>query len=58
MKGQRNGVIAKIRSVQPNIIDVGCICHLANLAVGAALKYALFDVDNLLCELSKYFKDR
>ena len=58
MKGQRNGVIAKIRSVQPNIIDVGCICHLANLAVGAALKCALFDVDNLLCELSKYFKDR
>ena len=58
MKGQRHGLIAKIRRVQPHVIDVGCICLLANLAVGAALKLALFDVDNLLCDLSKYFKDR
>lgn len=58
MKGSRNGVIAKIRSVQPKIIDVGCVCHLSNLAVAAALKNGLFDVDNLLCEVFKYFSDR
>lgn len=58
MKGSRGGVIAKIKEVQPHIIDVGCICHLSNLAVGASLKGALFDLDSLLCELFKYFKDR
>lgn len=58
MKGVRNGVIAKIRQVQPNIIDVGCICHLSNLAVGASLKDALFDIDHLLCEICNHFNQR
>jgi hypothetical protein len=58
MKGVSSGVIAKIKEVQPNIIDVGCICHLSNLAVGASLKNSLFDVDRFLCELCKYFNQR
>jgi hypothetical protein len=38
VKGAKKGLIAKIRSKQPNIIDVGCICHLANPAVQSSLK--------------------
>lgn len=30
MKGAHGGVIAKLRSVQPKIIDVHCICHLVS----------------------------
>jgi hypothetical protein len=58
MKGQRAGVIAKIRDVQPNIIDIGCVCHLANLAVGAGLKVSCFDVDGLLCDMVTHFAVR
>ena len=51
MKGNRGGVISKLRSVQPKIVDLGCVCHLANPAVGAALKKSLFDIDDLLCDI-------
>lgn len=58
MKGHRSGVIAKIRSVQPYVIDVGCVCHMANLAVKASLKKSLFNVDELLSDVVNHFKDR
>ena len=38
MKGVRGGVIAKLRAVQPSIIDVHCVCHLLSLCVKAAVK--------------------
>ena len=44
MKGQRNRLIGKMRMENPDIIDVGCMCHLANLAVGASLKRVLVNV--------------
>lgn len=58
MKGQRNGVIAKLRDVNPHIIDVGCVCHMANLAVGKSLKRSLYNVDELVCDLVSYFNNR
>ena len=38
MKGERGGVIAKLRSIQRKIIDVHCICHLVSLCVKSAVK--------------------
>ncbi|XP_067951926.1 zinc finger protein 862-like [Watersipora subatra] len=57
MKGHRNGVIAKMRAVNPQIVDVGCICHMANLAVGKSLNEALFNVDELICDMVSHFKN-
>jgi hypothetical protein len=58
MKGSRNGLIAKLREKQPNIIDVGCICHLANLAVASALKTGPFNIDDILCKIFRHFSLR
>lgn len=58
MKGQKSGLIAKIRQVAPDVVDVGCICHLANLAVGAALKLSPINLNDLLCDISTHFNMR
>lgn len=58
MKGQRNGLIAKIRTKVPNVIDIGCVCHLANLAVGSALKTMPMSVDDLLSDINTHFSNR
>lgn len=58
MKGHRNGVIAKIRAVNPKVIDVGCICHMANLAVGKAMKKSLFNLDDLVSDVFNHFSSR
>lgn len=58
MKGKKGGVIAKIKEVNPRVIDIGCICHLSNLAVGASIKNALFNVDDLLCDIFHHFSLR
>ena len=38
MKGKRNGVVRHLTDKQPNLVDLGCICHLENLAIKSALK--------------------
>lgn len=58
MKGHKNGVIAKLREKVPDIIDIGCICHLANLAVGCALKTSPINLDDLLCDINTHFNLR
>jgi len=37
MKGRPNSVLSQIRNVQPEVLDVGCICHLAKISVACAL---------------------
>ena len=58
MKGIRGGLIAKLRSVSPNVFDIGCCCHLANLAVAALLKQTPFSLDDLLVDICTYFRNR
>lgn len=55
MKGVRNGVIAKIRQLQPSVIDIHCICHLVNLCVKAAVKVLPLKVDDILIEVYYHF---
>lgn len=58
MKGNKNGVIAKIREKSPGVIDVGCICHLANLCCKAAFKNFPLCVDDLLVDIYFHFDKR
>ena len=55
MKGQKNGVIAKLRTLQPKIIDIYCICHLINLCVRTATKQLPLKVDELLVDIYYHF---
>ena len=52
MKGQRNGVVRHLRDKQP---DLGCICHLENLALKAAVKSLPINVDSLLVDINTRF---
>ena len=58
MKGQRNGLIAKLRKENPDIIDIGCVCHLANLAVGVGIKSLPMSPDDLLTDIFHHFSMR
>ncbi len=57
MKGARDGVIAKLRSVQPKILDVYCICHLVNLCLKSAVKSLPLKVDDLLIDIYYHFRN-
>ena len=57
MKGFRKGVIAKLRALQPKVIDIHCICHLVNLCVKAAIKALPIKVDDLLVDIYYHFRN-
>ena len=48
MKGARSGVQILIRNECPCVLDVGCICHLADLAAKSSMKALPVDIDQLL----------
>jgi hypothetical protein len=52
MKGVRNGVIAKIRQLQPGVIDIHCICHLVNICVKAAVKILPLKIDDIILSIT------
>ena len=54
MKGQRNGVVRHLRERQPNLVDLGCICHLENLAIKSAIKVLPVNVD-FLVDINTHF---
>ena len=55
MKGQRNGVVRYLRDKQPNVIDLGCICHLENLAIKAAIKCLPVNIDAFVVDINTHF---
>ena len=55
MKGKKNGVIAKLRTLQPRIIDIDCVCHLVSLCVKTATKQLPLKVDELLVDIYYHF---
>ncbi|XP_041358912.1 uncharacterized protein LOC121375499 isoform X1 [Gigantopelta aegis] len=55
MIGQHNSVLSRIRQKQPNVFDMGCICHLTNLVIKAALKKLLLSLDHMLVEIYSHF---
>ncbi|XP_061738203.1 uncharacterized protein LOC133539903 [Nerophis ophidion] len=68
MKGKHNAVVSRIKDVQSSLIDLGCICHLVQLATGCGIEalrqpiedilsgiYAHFDISAESCEIFKEF---
>lgn len=55
MKGQLNGVLRYLKDKQSNLIDLGCICHLENLALKAAMKCLPINVDSLMVDINTHF---
>lgn len=56
MKGARSGVQKLIRNEHPNIYDVGCICHLADLTVKAGMQTLPVNIDQLFIDVFYYFQ--
>ena len=50
MKGARSGVQRLIRNECPHVLDVGCICHLADLTVKAGIAALPVNIDQLFVE--------
>ena len=55
MQGQRNGVVRHLQDQQPDVLNLGCICHLENLALKAAVKSLHINVDSLLANINTHF---
>ena len=55
MKGARSGVQKLIRNECPYVLDVGFICHLADLAAKSGMKALPVDIDQLFVDVFYYF---
>ena len=55
MKGARSGVQKLIKNECSNILDVVCICHLADLTVKAGMEELPVDIDKLFIDVLYYF---
>ena len=56
MKDARSGIQKLIKNKCSNILDVGCICHLADLTVKTGLKeLPVVDTDKLSIDVFYYF---
>ena len=49
MIGSKNSVLTRVQERQPNVFNIGCICHLADLCVKAGVKQLSMAVDDLTC---------
>ena len=55
MKGSKNSVLSRLLDKQPKLVNMGCICHLANLATGAGVKKIPHPIDDLLVDIFYHF---
>ena len=53
MKGRHNSVLTRIKDVQPHVLDIGCICHLAKLCCQQGVKQLLLPVDEQVYHFAK-----
>ena len=59
MVGKTSGVSARLKRINPRIVNVHCICHRLALACGDAnneVKYIL-EIESILLQLWKYFEN-
>ena len=56
MLGHKSGVISVLRSHQPEMLALGCPCHLINIAAQKAAKMLPVSVDSLLIDLFYYME--
>ncbi|RXN02294.1 AC9 transposase [Labeo rohita] len=55
MKGRHNSVISRLKTSQPHIQDLGCICHLVQLATGCGIRAAQVPVEDILVGIYTHF---
>ena len=55
MNGTRFGIQKLIRDECSDVFDVGCISHLADLAVKAGMQTLPVDIDHLFVDVFYYF---
>ena len=55
MKGMRLGVQKLVKDKNPDILYVGCICHLADLVIKAGMKGLPIDIDQLFIDVFYHF---
>ncbi len=55
IKCTRSGVQKLIRNQYPQVFDVGCICHLVDLAAKSGMKVLPIDIDQLFLDVFYYF---
>ncbi|KAF7200794.1 transcript variant X1 [Nothobranchius furzeri] len=55
MKGRHNSVTSRLKTSQPHVQDLGCICHLAQLASGCAIQAAQVPVEDFLVGIDTHF---
>ena len=55
MKGTRSGVQKLIRDGCSDVFDVGCICHLADLAITTGMQTLPVDIDHLFVDFFTTF---
>ncbi|KAL6476210.1 hypothetical protein MHYP_G00147090 [Metynnis hypsauchen] len=55
MKGRHNSVISRLKTSQPHVQDLGCICHLVQLATGCGIKAAQVPVEDILVGIYTHF---
>ena len=55
IKGSRSGVQKLIKDEHPNLYDVGCICHLADLVVKADMRTLPLNIDELFVDFFYFF---
>lgn len=58
MKGRRNSVITCVQAEQLHVVDIGCICHLANLCCSAGVKQFPFPIDEMIVDIFYHFNNR
>lgn len=58
MKGRHNSVISRLKTSQPHVQDLGCICHLAQLATGCGIRAAQVPVEDFLVGIYNHFDKR
>lgn len=56
MIGKKNGVAAVLTEAHKEIIVMGCLCHLIDLATGRGINSLPVSVDELLVDVFYYFK--
>lgn len=56
MKGRKNSVLSRIQEKQPHVMNMGCICHLANICCGAAVKTLPMSPEDLIIDIYSHFK--
>lgn len=55
MKGVRSGVQKLIKKECPNLLNVGCICHLVDLTIKEGMMTLPVDIDELFIDVFYYF---